>query len=107
MLAADACADLPAGTTQYDGVISGAGSLRISASRGPGTLVLTADSTFALPAARQTETAFETKSPTDPNHVYIGARYDGEIFGTQDAGKTWQAMPLPGEVQHIYSVACG
>ncbi|MEA2812142.1 MAG: hypothetical protein QOJ17_6283, partial [Rhodospirillaceae bacterium] len=26
---------------------------------------------------------------------------------TQDAGKTWQAMPLPGEVQHIYSVACG
>jgi len=44
---------------------------------------------------------------TDPNHVYIGARYDGEVFGTQDGGKNWQAMPLPGEVQHIYSVACG
>ena len=44
---------------------------------------------------------------TDPKQVYIGARYDGEVFGTQDAGKTWQAMPLPGEVQHIYSVACG
>ena len=44
---------------------------------------------------------------SDPNQVYIGARYDGEVFGTQDAGKTWQAMPLPGEVQHIYSVACG
>jgi photosystem II stability/assembly factor-like uncharacterized protein len=44
---------------------------------------------------------------TDPNQVYLGARYDGEIFGTQDGGKTWQAMPLPGEVQHIYSVACG
>ena len=43
----------------------------------------------------------------DPKQVYIGARYDGEVFGTQDAGKTWQAMPLPGEVQHIYSVACG
>ena len=42
-----------------------------------------------------------------PNQVYIGARYDGEMFGTQDGGKTWQAMPLPGEVQHIYSVACG
>ena len=45
--------------------------------------------------------------PRDPNQVYIGARYDGEVFGTRDAGKTWQAMPLPGEVQHIYSVACG
>ena len=44
---------------------------------------------------------------SDPKQVYIGARYDGEVFGTQDAGKTWQAMPLPGEVQHIYSVACG
>jgi photosystem II stability/assembly factor-like uncharacterized protein len=44
---------------------------------------------------------------SDPSQVYIGARYDGEVFGTQDAGKTWQAMPLPGEVQHIYSVACG
>ena len=44
---------------------------------------------------------------SDPNQVYIGARYDGEVFGTQDGGKSWQAMPLPGEVQHIYSVACG
>ena len=44
---------------------------------------------------------------SDPNQVYLGALYDGEIFGTQDGGKTWQAMPLPGEVQHIYSVACG
>jgi photosystem II stability/assembly factor-like uncharacterized protein len=44
---------------------------------------------------------------SDPAQVYIGARYDGEIFGTQDAGKTWRTMPLPGEVQHIYSVACG
>jgi photosystem II stability/assembly factor-like uncharacterized protein len=43
----------------------------------------------------------------DPRQVYIGARYDGEVFGTQDGGATWQAMPLPGDVQHIYSVACG
>ena len=43
----------------------------------------------------------------DPNQVYLGARYDGEIFGTQDGGRSWEAMPLPGEVQHIYSVACG
>ena len=45
--------------------------------------------------------------PTDAGQVYIGARYDGEVFGTRDAGRTWQAMPLPGEVQHIYSLACG
>jgi photosystem II stability/assembly factor-like uncharacterized protein len=45
--------------------------------------------------------------PRDAAQVYIGARYDGEVFGTQDAGRTWQALPLPGEVQHIYSVACG
>lgn len=43
----------------------------------------------------------------DPKQVYIGARYDGEVFGTRDGGNTWQAMPLPGEVQHIYSIACG
>ena len=45
--------------------------------------------------------------PRDAAQVYIGARYDGEVFGTQDSGETWQAMPLPGEVQHIYSVTCG
>ena len=26
--------------------------------------------------------------PTDPNQVYLGARYQGEVFGTQDGGKT-------------------
>src|SRR5256714_5696651 len=44
---------------------------------------------------------------TDPKQVYIGARYQGEIFGTQDGGETWAAMPLPGQVKDIYSVACG
>ncbi len=43
----------------------------------------------------------------DPRQVYIGARYGGEVFGTQDGGETWAAMPLPGEVKDIYSVACG
>ena len=31
----------------------------------------------------------------------------GLAMFTQDAGQTWEAMPLPGEVQHIYAVACG
>ena len=37
----------------------------------------------------------------------IGARYQGEVFGTQDGGETWASMPLPGPVKDIYSVACG
>jgi photosystem II stability/assembly factor-like uncharacterized protein len=45
--------------------------------------------------------------PTDPQQVCIGARYEGEVFATQDGGETWVAMPLPGPVKDIYSVACG
>lgn len=43
----------------------------------------------------------------DPSHVYIGARYNGEVFGTHDGGATWEAMPIPGTVKDIYSVAAG
>ena len=45
--------------------------------------------------------------PTDPNQVYLGARYQGEVFGTQDGGKTWTALPLPGPVKDTYAIACG
>lgn len=45
-------------------------------------------------------------SLSDPNAVFLGARYKGEVFGTLDGGKTWEAMPLPGEVKDIYSLAC-
>ena len=44
---------------------------------------------------------------SDPDQVYVGARYQGEIFGTSDGGSTWQAMPLPGPVKDIYAVAAG
>jgi len=44
---------------------------------------------------------------TDPNQVYIGARYDGEIHGTEDGGASWNAMPLPTGVKDIYSLAVG
>jgi photosystem II stability/assembly factor-like uncharacterized protein len=44
---------------------------------------------------------------SDPDQVYIGARYGGEVFGTEDGGKTWNASPLPGPVKDIYCVACG
>jgi photosystem II stability/assembly factor-like uncharacterized protein len=47
------------------------------------------------------------RHPTDPDQVYIGAPYQGEVFGTQDGGKTWTALPLPGPVKDIYAAACG
>ena len=39
--------------------------------------------------------------------AYVGARYDGEVFGTQDGGDSWQSMNLPHGVKDIYSLACG
>jgi hypothetical protein len=46
-----------------------------------------------------------TISPADPDSAIVALRVG--LFRTSDQGKGWQAMPLPGEVQHIYSVACG
>jgi photosystem II stability/assembly factor-like uncharacterized protein len=46
-------------------------------------------------------------SDHNPNEVYIGARYEGEVFGTQDGGETWTSMPIPGPVKDIYCIACG
>ncbi|MEU4197188.1 hypothetical protein AB0E69_35180 [Kribbella sp. NPDC026611] len=45
-----AVVNVPAGTTTYDGVIRGEGTLRIA---GRGTLILTKDSDFSLPKAKQ------------------------------------------------------
>lgn len=70
VLNGDSVVDIPAGTTTYGGIISGTGTLTVRAPGGSGTLVLTADSSFTLPTSQQTETATQTKSPTDPNHVH-------------------------------------
>ena len=59
-LAGDSCISVPPGTTQYDGVLSGSGTLTITAPNGPGRLVMTADSTFSLPAAQRTQTTAVT-----------------------------------------------
>ena len=33
---------------------------------------------------------------TDPDQVFIGARYDGEIYGTEDGGATWGLFAAAG-----------
>jgi hypothetical protein len=44
---------------------------------------------------------------SDPRQICIAARYRGEVFGTEDGGETWAALPLPGPVKDLYTVACG
>ncbi|MGH7389770.1 MAG: WD40/YVTN/BNR-like repeat-containing protein [Candidatus Rokuibacteriota bacterium] len=43
--------------------------------------------------------------PRDPGQVY-GISRSGQVFGTLDAGRTWQADRVEG-VQDAYAVACG
>lgn len=49
-LTGDTVVRVPAGTTTYDGVFRGEGTLTV---RGTGTLILTKDSDFTLPRSRQ------------------------------------------------------
>jgi photosystem II stability/assembly factor-like uncharacterized protein len=44
--------------------------------------------------------------PTDPAQVYCTARL-GQVFGTADAGRTWQEFPLPEPCQDVFCLACG
>lgn len=87
----DAVINLPAGTTTYNGVISGKGTLTLSAQGGtanPGTVVFTQTSTFTLPDAQQVEVVTKTNYP--------GAGYQLSISGsnppvlTIDPGATLQ-----------------
>jgi photosystem II stability/assembly factor-like uncharacterized protein len=41
----------------------------------------------------------------DPDQVYCATR-GGQIFGTQDGGKSWREYPLPSGVQDVYAVSC-
>jgi autotransporter-associated beta strand protein len=52
-LTGDTVVTVPAGTTTYDGMFHGEGTLTV---RGGGTLILTKDSDFTLPRARQRQT---------------------------------------------------
>lgn len=91
MLSGDAVINLPAGVTTYTGIISGKGTLTLSAWGGtanPGTLIITQASTFTLPDAQQVEIVSKTNYP--------GAGYQLTISGsnppvlTIDPGATLQ-----------------
>ena len=42
--------------------------------------------------------------PRDPAQVYCASRC-GQVFGTQDGGRTWRESALP--VDDVYAIACG
>ena len=44
--------------------------------------------------------------PRDPNQVYGVSRF-GQVFGTQDGGRTWRETRLPEGARDLYAVACG
>jgi photosystem II stability/assembly factor-like uncharacterized protein len=43
-------------------------------------------------------------SGTNPDRVWCAAR-KGQVFGTEDGGKTWQQHRLPGGVEGVYALA--
>jgi photosystem II stability/assembly factor-like uncharacterized protein len=44
--------------------------------------------------------------PRDAEQVYCTSR-TGQVFGTQDGGRTWREQRLPDGVQDVYAIACG
>jgi photosystem II stability/assembly factor-like uncharacterized protein len=42
----------------------------------------------------------------DPKQVYCVSR-GGQVFDTQDGGRTWSEQHLPAGVQDVYAIACG
>ncbi len=47
-----------------------------------------------------------TVHPKDPNQVFGVSRF-GQVFGTQDGGKSWSETRLPEGVRDVYAIACG
>ncbi|MBI3637503.1 MAG: hypothetical protein HY216_15020 [Candidatus Rokubacteria bacterium] len=43
--------------------------------------------------------------PSDPERVYCASR-TGQVFGTEDGGRTWREHRLPEGVQDVYALAC-
>ena len=43
--------------------------------------------------------------PSDADRVYCASR-SGQVFSTEDAGRTWREQRLPEGVQDVYALAC-
>ncbi|HET8531210.1 MAG TPA: hypothetical protein VFO08_08680, partial [Methylomirabilota bacterium] len=44
--------------------------------------------------------------PRDADRVYCVSR-TGQVFGTEDAGRSWREERLPDGVSDVYAIACG
>ena len=82
-LTGDTVVTVPAGTTTYDGVFRGEGTLTV---RGSGTLVLTRDSDFTLPSARRRQTV----RILGGNHPYVTTTAADPPAVTVERGATLQ-----------------
>ncbi|PAZ17097.1 autotransporter [Streptomyces sp. SA15] len=82
-LTGDTVVTVPSGTTTYDGVFRGEGTLTV---RGGGTLVLTKDSDFTLPKARQRQKV----STQGGNHPYVTVTNPDPPAITVERGATLQ-----------------
>ena len=50
--------------------------------------------------------AFVALHPRDADSVYCVSR-TGQVFGTQDGGRSWTEDRLPEGVSDVYALACG
>ncbi|MER7839001.1 autotransporter [Streptomyces sp. NPDC096040] len=82
-LTGDTVVTVPAGTTTYDGVLHGEGTLTV---RGGGTLVLTKDSDFTLPKSRQRQVV----RTQGGNHPYTTVTHPDPPAITVERGTTLQ-----------------
>ncbi|MFD5156912.1 autotransporter [Streptomyces hawaiiensis] len=82
-LGGDTVVTVPPGTTTYDGVFRGEGTLTV---RGSGTLILTRDSDFTLPASRQRQRV----GTPGGNHPYVTVTRPDPPAVTVERGATLQ-----------------
>lgn len=82
-LTGDTVVTVPPGTTTYDGVLRGEGTLTV---RGSGTLILTKDSDFTLPKSRQRQVV----RTQGGNHPYVTVSQPDPPAVTVERGATLQ-----------------
>jgi hypothetical protein len=82
-LTGDTVVTVPSGTTTYDGVFRGEGTLTV---RGTGTLILTKDSDFTLPRSRQRQSV----RIEGGNHPYVTTTHPEPPAITVERGATLQ-----------------